>query len=166
MQSMRKLETGVAVLERSVGIYPLLLLGLIVALLGSSLAAADTPAGSAEPTNSGSKSARRPPPPLVGGKGLGGALINPEKIAYSRELMALVKSRWSWDGDKRLRAQVRLTVLPTGQLAEIRIERSSGDPDFDESTLRAVREASPVPPPPAEHYADFRDIRFTFDPNE
>jgi colicin import membrane protein len=44
--------------------------------------------------------------------------------------------------------QVRL--LPTGEVIDIQLSKSSGDPVYDKSVIAAVRRASPLPLPPAE----------------
>lgn len=111
--------------------------------------------------------AESPPARLpFGEKGLGGAHFSPERIAYSQALKAHVKSKWRWAGEERLRAKVRMKLLASGEVVDVRIEESSGNSTFDESVVSAVNKASPAPPPPTGLYEDFKDIRFTFDSSE
>ncbi len=104
----------------------------------------------------------------LGGKGMGGGtLTSLEKLAYSNALKAHVKSGWRWmGGSEVLKAQVRVKLLPTGQIEDVRIEQSSGSGSFDDSVVRAVYKSSPVPPPPGDLYEEFKDVRFTFDSSE
>lgn len=103
----------------------------------------------------------------TGGKGLGVVgPMSPEKIAYSRALSAQVKSKWRWTGSKDLRAQVLVKLHPTGQIEEVRVEKGSGDSAFDDAVVQAVRNSSPVPPPPAGIYNELKEVRFTFDSRE
>lgn len=104
----------------------------------------------------------------IGGSGMGGGtLASVEKIAYQNQLQKHVKSGWRWlPGSKKMRALVRVKILPDGQIQDIRIEQSSGNSNFDDSVVRAVRKAAPVPPPPSKFYSEFRDVRFWFDSHE
>jgi len=43
---------------------------------------------------------------------------------------------------------VSIALLPDGRVLESFIEESSGDPLFDQSVMRALLKASPLPPPP------------------
>ena len=104
----------------------------------------------------------------LGGKGMGGGTITSiEKYAYQNELQRYVKSGWHWlGGSEHLVAKVRVKILQNGQLQDARIEVSSGNRNFDDSVVRAVAKASPVPPPPPGIYEDFKDVTFTFDSKE
>ena len=56
--------------------------------------------------------------------------------------------------------QVRLRVLPGGEVLEATITRSSGNRAYDSAIERAIRSASPLPVPPAdsELFPQFRDL--------
>ena len=60
---------------------------------------------------------------------------------------------------------VRITLLPGGEVLDIRVEKSSGNRIFDEAIVRAIRSASPLPVPPAssELFPQFRDLRLNID---
>ena len=47
-----------------------------------------------------------------------------------------------------LTAVVRFGILANGEVVEVELAERSGDTVFDESAIRAVRKASPLPPPP------------------
>jgi len=89
------------------------------------------------------------------------------EVAYQNELQAHVKSGWRWmQRTDRLRTLIKVKISSNGDLTDVRIVESSGNSNFDDSVVRAVRKASPVPPPPKEFYADFSDVRFWFDSSD
>lgn len=104
----------------------------------------------------------------LGGKGFGGGVLqSPEFIAYRNALESHIKSGWHWvRGNKRLQVQVVMRILPEGALTGIELVESSGNAAFDDSVLRAVYKASPVPVPPESVYEHFRFLRITFDSHE
>lgn len=57
--------------------------------------------------------------------------------------------------------EVRITLLPGGEVLNIDLVKSSGNRIYDESILRAIRSASPLPVPPAdsELFPQFRDLK-------
>ena len=100
----------------------------------------------------------------TGGKGMGGGTLQSlEIIAYRNELERHIKQGWRWlPGANPLEAVVLITVLPTGVVQDARIVSSSNDSRFDDSALRAVYKASPVPAAPESLYSQFREVRITF----
>ena len=56
--------------------------------------------------------------------------------------------------------------MRNGVLQNVRLERTSGNGNFDDSVMRAVQKASPVPAPPAKFYSAFQDVRIIFDSKE
>ncbi len=69
-------------------------------------------------------------------------------------LTVVNKIRHQWifpeDIDRDLEAIVSIKVAIDGNVTIGRMEKSSGDPLFDRSVLRAINKASPLPPPPHE----------------
>ncbi len=104
----------------------------------------------------------------LGGKGMGGGTLqSAEFIAYQSELKRHIKSGWHiLPGKDKLRAQVLLSMLPDGTVRNAEVVGSSGSAPFDESALRAVYKASPLPVPPQGLYEQFREVRITFDSEE
>lgn len=104
----------------------------------------------------------------VGGKAMGGGtLASLEKVAYSNALQKHVKSGWHWlGGTERLGAKVKAHILPSGEVQNVEITQGSGNSNFDDSVVRAVLKASPVPPAPESIYPDFAVVIFTFDSTE
>jgi len=69
--------------------------------------------------------------------------------------MRITKEIWQhWvfpeTGDKNLEAIILVKVLKDGSVRIMGIEKSSGNPLFDRSALRAITRASPLTPPPSE----------------
>lgn len=61
---------------------------------------------------------------------------------------------------KGLSCRVRLTVRGDGSVIGVRMVRGSGSAAFDRSVIEAVRNASPLPPPPS---AEMRNGVYEFD---
>lgn len=61
--------------------------------------------------------------------------------------------------------QVRIRILPGGEVLDLSIERSSGNRLYDAAIERAIRSASPLPVPPAdsELFPQFRDLRLNIE---
>ena len=104
----------------------------------------------------------------LGGKGMGGGTLSSlEKIAYSNTLQKHVKEGWRWlNSSGRLIAKVEVSILRDGRIQNVNIIQKSGNPNFDDSVVRAVFKASPVPPAPENLYEEFKDVVFTFDSAE
>lgn len=104
----------------------------------------------------------------LGGNRMGGGVVRPpEFFVYKETLERSVKSGWHWhDSNAALIAQIEFTILPDGRLTGIELAVSSGNPQYDQSVVRAVSKASPVPPPPSAVYQFFRRVRMFFDPRD
>jgi colicin import membrane protein len=60
---------------------------------------------------------------------------------------------------------VQVQLIPGGDVASVRVIRSSGDPLFDRSVETAVLKASPLPlPTDTTLFKHFREINFNFSP--
>jgi len=81
-----------------------------------------------------------------------GAAANPEIAGWVRAVQLHVGRAWMLPPDMRgRRLMTELLVDLDGQgkvLSEPRVVRSSGDTRFDESAVRAIQKASPLPAPP------------------
>ena len=104
----------------------------------------------------------------LGGNGMGGGVLRPpEFFTYRQILRNRVKSGWNWfDTSAALMAIVRFRIAEDGTISNVRIVQSSGNREYDDSVLRGVYKASPVPAPPASVYEFFRDVSMNFDPRE
>lgn len=104
----------------------------------------------------------------LGGNDMGGGIVKPrEFFIYLETLKARLKENWSWfDRTSALIATVEIEISPEGEISSAKIRNSSGNSLFDQSILRAVNEANPVPPPPRNVYNDFKLVNIVFDPRE
>lgn len=89
---------------------------------------------------------------------------------YEGLIAAEVEKRWSRPPSARagMTARLRITLIPGGEVIDVRVVRSSGDPAFDRSAENAVRMAGrlPVPADPRLFNTYFRQINFDFDPKD
>jgi TonB family protein len=104
----------------------------------------------------------------LGGEGMGGGVQRPpEFFTYKGILEDFLKAGWRWyDPNAKLQAQVSFEMKPTGELFNVKLVAGSGVSQYDESVLRAIQKASPVPMPPENVYQFFKEVRITFVPGE
>lgn len=121
-------------------------------------------------------SAIRPPAKVMGPRAPGGMpgaagteRLPPEILAYARSLDEKVRSNWTVPelaGKKTedLTVQVRITIEKDGRVSNVRMEKVSGNEYFDDSVLRAIEKASPLPVPPEQLRGgeDHYDVGFRF----
>ena len=103
-----------------------------------------------------------PPPASSGARGAGGGggaqgtvQLSPELRDYFRRLEERVRSSWILPGAlardaAKLEVELRIMIEKDGRVSGERIERGSGNLYFDDSVLRAIRKASPLPIPPEQ----------------
>ena len=90
------------------------------------------------------------------GGGGGDTLRGLPFILYTQEVKQRVKQSWIVAEHKSgLTAVVRFGILANGEVVEVELAERSGDSIFDESAMRAVRKASPLPPPPEAYRNEF-----------
>lgn len=85
----------------------------------------------------------------------GNARVSPELMAYARALDEKIRASWTVPEPAlkeagKLIVQVRITIEKDGRVSSVRMEKDSGSPYFDDSVLRAIRKASPLPVPPEQ----------------
>jgi colicin import membrane protein len=79
-----------------------------------------------------------------------------EFIMYTEQVKRRVKDSWIVAEKKPgLTATVRFGVQPDGEVFAIEIVKRSGDRTFDDSVVRAVNKANPLPPPPQAYQQEF-----------
>ena len=61
-----------------------------------------------------------------------------------------------------LKVTLRYTLARNGSVSFVRVEKTSGNPSFDDSAVQAVRRASPFLPPPKSFPVG--DLRMVLDP--
>lgn len=88
-------------------------------------------------------------------------------LDYHNRMLSLIRERWAWAGSRQdLAVSVRFGIQENGEIIGLKIVSQSGDPSFDDSVLRAVSNANPLPPPPASYRKDFMDVELTFRPKD
>lgn len=101
-----------------------------------------------------------------GGRG-GGIVKGVEFLIYRNRMLYLIRERWTWVGKRSdLEVTVRFGIQETGDIVGLRIVQPSGDPSYDDSVFRAVKKATPLPPPPESYRKDFMDVELTFKPKD
>ena len=83
---------------------------------------------------------------------------------YKRKIYETVKRQWSIPPKSdELKAQVRVTLLPDGDVRSILFIKRSGNNAFDASIEAAINKASPLPVPNDPALFDqFRSLTFNF----
>jgi TonB family protein len=73
---------------------------------------------------------------------------------YYSKIMNEIHEQWGWHGEaivqKDIETIVGIKILRDGTVIVQKIEKSSGNPRFDRSAIKALAKASPLPPPPYE----------------
>jgi TonB family protein len=86
------------------------------------------------------------------GSGEGGAQAGALALQiYVGQVQTAIQSHWSIPGEiarLRIMVQLGLKVGPDGRVLDVWVDKGSGNRAFDESAMRAVRAASPLPVPP------------------
>lgn len=99
----------------------------------------------------------------------GTARVSPEILAYARALDEKVRANWTvpelaQKEAGKLMVQVRITIEKDGRVSNVRMEKVSGNPYFDDSVRRAIQKASPLPVPPQQLRGgeDYYEVGFRF----
>ncbi|MFH0702971.1 MAG: TonB family protein [bacterium] len=94
------------------------------------------------------------------------AIKEPDFGAYMAELQRRIKRNWEPPrGNESKRVVLLFKVSKSGRLINLRVQRSSGNPDADKAAISAVELAEPFRPLPPEYKGNDIDIEFTFDYN-
>lgn len=100
-----------------------------------------------------------------GGRGGGNIVKGADFFIYQNKIVSTIKENWAWPGQKaNLKALVRFGIKDNGEIIGVKISEPSGDPAFDESILRALRQSSPLPAPPEPYRKDFSQVEMNFQP--
>lgn len=64
-------------------------------------------------------------------------------------------------------AEFEVSLIPSGEVLNVKLSRSSGNPAYDNAVERAIRKASPLPlPTDSMLVGRFRELKLKFRPNE
>ncbi len=81
-------------------------------------------------------------------------------------IKAHIEQRWIKPTSARVGVVcvVNITLIPSGEVINVRYIKRSGNSAFDQSVYRAIKRASPLPLPPIEYGLSdkFREIQLTF----
>lgn len=105
----------------------------------------------------------------IGGNAMGGGVVRPpEFFIYEKIVRQRIKEAWRWyDTNSTLITVIAFEIEPDGVIKNVRLVKTSGDSNYDESVMRAAMKASPLPAPPRSVYEQyFKSVRITFDPRE
>jgi colicin import membrane protein len=69
-------------------------------------------------------------------------------------------------GKKNLETIIAIRIARDGQIEDIQFEKKSGNPYLDESALRAIKKANPLPPLPSDMEGDKFDVGVRFTPSD
>jgi colicin import membrane protein len=69
-------------------------------------------------------------------------------------------------GKKDLETIIAIRIARDGQIIDIQFEKKSGNPYLDESALRAIKKANPLPPLPPSFEGDQFDVGVRFTPSD
>ncbi len=120
-------------------------------------------------TSGGASGSSRGGPSSASGSDADGPL-NPLEQKYYLDIMDKIKAVWNMPsiavGKKNLEMDVVIKIRKDGKLVDINIDKGSGNRIYDESAIRAIRAAEPLPPIPAVLNKDSIEIPFAFKPED
>lgn len=77
-------------------------------------------------------------------------------LLYYRTVQQRIKQAWSFSGGSGdLTTTVDFSIGPDGSLIGVTIAKSSNDPAYDQSVIRAIKQAAPFPAPPEKYRSEF-----------
>jgi TonB family protein len=89
-----------------------------------------------------------------------------DKMQYHMDVMNTIKASWRLPGEpynkRDLLTIVLLRIRKDGKIVDINMEQSSGNKAYDESIMRALRAAEPLPVIPSVLNTDFVELGFRF----
>jgi colicin import membrane protein len=87
---------------------------------------------------------------------------------YMLQLKSKIQKSWNKPANWRpgLECTVRVRIIPGGDVVDVSMVRSCGDPMLDRSVENAVYKAAPLPVPPADSglFDHFREVQIVFKP--
>lgn len=110
----------------------------------------------------------------TGEAGTGGAssgFMSIKHKMYYNLLWQRIRSAWvlpegALGGKKDLETIIAIRIAKDGRIEDIQFEKKSGNPQLDESALRAIKKANPLPPLPPGFEGDKFDVGVRFTPSD
>jgi TonB family protein len=99
----------------------------------------------------------------TGGHSRGGTGSQTLLVSYLRDVHRRIKHAWTPGVDDITgSAQIMFRIRKNGRLVSMKLMRSSGESDTDDSAMHAITACAPFKPLPAEFTADYLDLLYTF----
>jgi colicin import membrane protein len=110
----------------------------------------------------------------TGEAGTGGAssgFMSIKHKMYYNLIWQRIRSAWvlpegALGGKKDLETIIAIRIAKDGRIEEIQFEKKSGNAQLDESALRAIKKANPLPPLPSGFEGDTFDVGVRFTPSD
>jgi TonB family protein len=130
---------------------------------------ASTPPPPPTPGPVGRAATPAPPPPLgrpTGSpQGAGALTLNAADFPfawYLRQVQGKISKEWEGQARDGAQPQVVFEIGRDGKIAGLKVEKSSGNPLYDQAALRAITDATPFPPLPEEFKETFLRVHLGF----
>ncbi len=90
--------------------------------------------------------------------GMPGTITDVKFNAYNALIQRKIFNEWIHPvfDSKDLEAAISFHIEKSGKITLLKIEKSSGNRQFDKSAVNAIKKASPLPPPPVEQPIEIR----------
>jgi protein TonB len=98
----------------------------------------------------------------TGGRSSGGKGAQSTLVVYLNELHKRIKRAWSPPIGETRNAEILFRINSNGQLASIKLVKSSGDENADQAALEAIAANAPFKPLPQDFAAKYLDVLYTF----
>ena len=110
----------------------------------------------------------------TGESGTGGAssgFMSIKHKMYYNLIWQRIRSAWvlpegALGGKKDLETIIAIRIAKDGRIEDIQFEKKSGNPHLDESALRAIKKANPLPPLPPGFEGEKFDVGVRFTPSD
>ena len=112
--------------------------------------------------------AEKPGAAAAGAGGSGGGIVKGiEYIRYRNKMLERIQSSWTWVGKRTdLQVTVQFSIQENGGITGLKLSRGSGDLSYDDSVIRALKKANPLPPLPENSREELRDWELIFTPKD
>lgn len=97
-----------------------------------------------------------------GGRSAGGKGAKNNMSLYLKELHRRIKRAWRPPGGESRTAEILFRLKRTGQLASMKLTRSSGNNELDDAAMVAIAGCAPFKTLPQEYPSDYLDLLYTF----